>query len=267
MNEFPTLLADWQAFIHSGFDFAAFSPDLYRYLTMYCSFISHYDRHRFWEHYFDSDAARLSRFLNQFGGDRLSAEYGRQSWSQRPGEAADLNQQLCQTMAQVYPTLQTALRELISQQYEAEKWAYLQNQAQSGQASAQAIALLGQQYERAIKRADFFDYFMVIAEVRQYLREALASATAPQSQACFLDALPALRQSAWQAVTQNGTVAQIAHLTLRQAEEALTVSEASLQRQRRLAYPHLLAQAEPEAQVQPAEQKQQRTKHLTLSHD
>ena len=104
------VLRAWQRFIRSGFELEKFTEATYHHVIQHCSFIAHYDRGGFWDFYFNSAPGDLARFLNQFGGDRRSAEYGFMgtSWMKGP-TGDDLNQAMCQEMEVVYPALAQVL--------------------------------------------------------------------------------------------------------------------------------------------------------------
>ncbi|MBE7556818.1 MAG: hypothetical protein HS126_37725 [Anaerolineales bacterium] len=104
------ILADWQRFITSGFKKLFFSRDLYRFLHHNCDFIAHTNQETFWAYYFNSEVNRLRAFLNQFGGNGHSAEYGTRAWFNGP--AADLKQAMCQEMVRLYPPLLQVLQDL-----------------------------------------------------------------------------------------------------------------------------------------------------------
>jgi hypothetical protein len=104
------ILADWQRFITSGFKKLFFTRDLYRFLHHGCDFIAHTNQETFWAYYFNSDANRLRAFLNQFGGNGYSAEYGSHAWLDNP--AADLKGAMCQAMARLYAPLLQVLEDL-----------------------------------------------------------------------------------------------------------------------------------------------------------
>jgi hypothetical protein len=86
---------------------------LYQHLIQHASFIAHWNRYGFWQHYFGSDARRLAAFLAQFGGDRQSVEYGATWWL--GGTAADLNEAMCREMEVIYPALLRVLNDLDAQ--------------------------------------------------------------------------------------------------------------------------------------------------------
>ncbi len=104
------LLSDWQRFIHSGFKFHCFSGELYRWLGRFTGFIAHTNQATFWGYYFDGPLVRLRLFLNQFGGNFQSAEYGTDAWLDGP--AADLKAAMCREMSLVYGAMSQVLQDL-----------------------------------------------------------------------------------------------------------------------------------------------------------
>ncbi len=106
------VLRAWRRFIRGGFRYSQFSKALYKHLHLHCSFIAHYNRYGFWQHYFDSDARRLAAFLAQFGGDGLSVEYGTRLWLGEREVASDLNRAMCREMEVIYPALLQVLNDL-----------------------------------------------------------------------------------------------------------------------------------------------------------
>lgn len=104
------VLRAWRRFIRGGFRYSEFTAALYQHLIQHASFIAHWNRYGFWQHYFGSDARRLAAFLAQFGGDRQSVEYGATWWL--GGTAADLNEAMCREMEVIYPALLQVLNDL-----------------------------------------------------------------------------------------------------------------------------------------------------------
>jgi hypothetical protein len=112
------VLRAWRRFIRGGFEWEKFTEATYHHVIQHCSFIAHYDRGGFWDFYFNSDHPNdLARFLNQFGGDKRSAEYGWTGWLKGP-TGADLNQAMCREMEVIYPALVQVLDGL-TRQYQA----------------------------------------------------------------------------------------------------------------------------------------------------
>ena len=104
------ILADWQRFSTGGFKKLFFTRDLYRFLHHNCGFTAHTSQETFWGYTCNSEVGRLRAFLNQFGGNGLSAEYGTQAWLDGP--AADLKQAMCQVMVHLYAPLLQVLEDL-----------------------------------------------------------------------------------------------------------------------------------------------------------
>ena len=85
------VLAQWRRFLQTlardsddgDRPFQAFGQALYEHLIQHCSFIAHYNRLGFFEHYFEHGDDTL-RFLRQFdrrtNPDGLSTEYGWCCW-------------------------------------------------------------------------------------------------------------------------------------------------------------------------------------------
>ncbi len=111
------VLRAWRRFIRGGFEWGKFTEATYHHVIQHCSFIAHYDRGGFWDFYFNSDPKHLVRFLEQFGGDKRSAEYGWTWWLKGP-TGADLNQAMCWEMEGIYPALVQVLDGL-ARQYQA----------------------------------------------------------------------------------------------------------------------------------------------------
>jgi hypothetical protein len=70
-----------------------FTKRLYTYLTLYCSFIAHYDIWGFYQTYFIK-GEQVERFFRQFDAEAgcISVEYGGTGW--KSGDCADLNSAL-----------------------------------------------------------------------------------------------------------------------------------------------------------------------------
>lgn len=85
-----TILRAWIRFLKSGLRFDQFTKALYDHLIQHCSFIAHYNRAEFYNHYFeagDSTAFFLSQFDSR--GRCLSVEYGGCHWLS--GDYEDVN--------------------------------------------------------------------------------------------------------------------------------------------------------------------------------
>ena len=104
------ILADWQRFIAGGFKKLFFTRELYRFLHHNCGFAAHSNPDTFWACYFNSEVIRLRAFLNQFGGNRRSIEFGTPAWLDGP--AADLKLAMCQEMTRLVAPLLQVLEDL-----------------------------------------------------------------------------------------------------------------------------------------------------------
>lgn len=93
-KEKATILRQWKRFIEKGFRFEDFTKELYKHLTLHCSFIAHFDKGGFYNTYFEHPEDTI-RFLQQFDADFAfkSVEYGGVWWMQ--GEYADINKAMC----------------------------------------------------------------------------------------------------------------------------------------------------------------------------
>ncbi len=101
---------DWRRFI-CGFKPQFFSQALYGFLYQNCGFRKRQDgAAAFWGFYFNGDVQHLRMFMNQFGGNKQSAEYVTDQWTGRP--AADLKEAMCQEMARLYEPLMQVLKDL-----------------------------------------------------------------------------------------------------------------------------------------------------------
>ena len=87
------VLRAWTRFLKSGCTKAQFTKDLYHHLSQHCSFIAHFDRHGFYNVYFDRITPDLFRFFDQFDPQQpgVSAEYGTTHWLSKHNTGADLN--------------------------------------------------------------------------------------------------------------------------------------------------------------------------------
>jgi hypothetical protein len=104
------ILADWQRFWAGGFRQLYFNRALYRFLVHACSYTVHQDQATFYRTFFGSESLRLRLFINQFAGDKRSAEYGTTAWLDGP--AADLKQALCRTAEPLFAPLSQVLDDL-----------------------------------------------------------------------------------------------------------------------------------------------------------
>ena len=104
------ILADWRRFWIGGFKEQFFSNNLYGFLCQACSFGRKQDRSTFYQTQFAAESLRLKIFMNQFAGDKRSAEYGTTAWLDGP--ASDLKQAMCREAERLYPPLSQVLDDL-----------------------------------------------------------------------------------------------------------------------------------------------------------
>lgn len=104
------ILDDWKRFIYSGFKKSRFTPELHHFLVSTCAFTPRYNPDYFWATYFSAEILRLRAFLNQFGGNGQSAEFGATAWL--GGPAADLKAAMCHELSQVYEPICQVLADL-----------------------------------------------------------------------------------------------------------------------------------------------------------
>jgi hypothetical protein len=104
------LLNDWTRFIYSGFKKLLFTPELHRFLIAECAFTARYSPNYFWAYYFNSEILRLRAFLNQFGGNGQSADFGTIAWL--GGPATDLKGAMCREMSLIYEPICQVLADL-----------------------------------------------------------------------------------------------------------------------------------------------------------
>ena len=99
-----TVLRAWIRFLKCGLRFDQFTKALYDHLIQHCSFIAHYNRAGFYNHYFeagDSTAFFLSQFDSR--GRCLSVEYGGRHWLS--GDYEDLNRAMIAEGEPIIPSL------------------------------------------------------------------------------------------------------------------------------------------------------------------
>ena len=85
------ILMDWEKFLKNGCKPDDFTNNLYKYLSLHCEFIAHFDRAGFHATYFTNPEMTV-KFVNQFNpkGNGMSVEYRSDSWLK--GEHADINE-------------------------------------------------------------------------------------------------------------------------------------------------------------------------------
>jgi hypothetical protein len=104
------LITDWIFFILSGFTWPTFTPNLYRFLHGYCQYSAQDSPETFWVFWF-KNPQHFRAFLNQFGGNKMSAERGMYDWFHSRA-ARDLKQAMCEEMGQVYGAIIQVLTDL-----------------------------------------------------------------------------------------------------------------------------------------------------------
>lgn len=79
----------WQNFLVHSFARRFFTKDLYKHLTLHCSFIAHFNLDGFYGTYFDPLGQATLRFIDQFDGalPGVSAEYGDTYWCRSGNDA------------------------------------------------------------------------------------------------------------------------------------------------------------------------------------
>lgn len=91
-----------------------FTEALYHHLIQHCSFIAHYNRGGFFQHYFDRQEMTL-KFLSQFDGRGpcLSVEYGMDYWIRRGNDVCreyyDINAEMVRIAMGFIPGIQERL--------------------------------------------------------------------------------------------------------------------------------------------------------------
>jgi hypothetical protein len=110
------ILSDWRHFILNGFKRPWLTDNLFDYLFQRCGLTEYMSAHQFWEQYVNSDANRLAKLIQQFGGDRRHALDNSHAWLN--GATADLKAALCDEMTPLAPPLLQVLADL-QQQHEA----------------------------------------------------------------------------------------------------------------------------------------------------
>jgi hypothetical protein len=90
------VLHAWARFLKGGCLKSQFTEDLYNHLTQHCSFIAHFDRHGFYNFYFERITPDLARFFDQFDPRKpgISAEYGMTYWLNDGHTGTDLNREM-----------------------------------------------------------------------------------------------------------------------------------------------------------------------------
>ena len=110
------VLSSWKRFLRNGHRQEDFTERLYKHLTLHCSFIAHYSRSGFYQHYFTESEMTL-KFLSQFDqrGPCLSVEYGGDYWLRNGNDVSreyyDINGMMVKVGALFIPDLQVKLHE------------------------------------------------------------------------------------------------------------------------------------------------------------
>jgi hypothetical protein len=113
------VLLQWRRFLKAlaqdspdeGPLYGAFTPALYEHLIQHCSFIAHYNRQGFFEHYFEHGDDTLT-FLRQFdrrtNPDGSSTEYGSCCWLH--DEYRDINEAMRDVATELAPVITATAR-------------------------------------------------------------------------------------------------------------------------------------------------------------
>ncbi len=111
------VLRAWKRFLKGGCTKSQFTEDLYHHLSQHCSFIAHFNRHGFYDFYFDGPSPDVLRFLDQFDPNQpgISAEYGTTHWLSSHSTGADLNHAMRKTAWPHVQTLRKKFAERIRQ--------------------------------------------------------------------------------------------------------------------------------------------------------
>jgi hypothetical protein len=111
------VLRAWKKFVTLGPELHLFTQTLYRHLMQHCSFIAHYDRMGFYNHYF-SDPEMTLTFFKQFDVDNwfTSVEYGDHWWYENE-DNGDLARAMCNVFELVKKETYEELYEKIVQKY------------------------------------------------------------------------------------------------------------------------------------------------------
>ena len=109
------VLSAWKQFLRNGLRYDDFSDRLYKHLTLHCSFIAHYNKAGFYQHYF-TDPEMALKFLGQFdqNGPGLSVEYGTEAWLRNGNDVSqqyhDINGMMVRVGALFIPIIQAGLK-------------------------------------------------------------------------------------------------------------------------------------------------------------
>lgn len=121
-EEKEAVLKSWERFIRAMAEgkseddlIRLFSQGLYNHLIQHCSFIAHYNRAGFFQHYFAEPEMTL-KFLRQFDGRGpcLSVEYGMDYWIRNGNDVCreyyDINQEMVCIATEHIPVIQARLQ-------------------------------------------------------------------------------------------------------------------------------------------------------------
>jgi len=108
------VLRAWVRFLECGCSKNQFTEALYHHLSQHCSFIAHYDRHGFYDFYFERQTPELFRFFDQFDPQKpgVSTEYGTTHWLSAHNTGADLNAAMCEAAGPYLGSLRRQFAEL-----------------------------------------------------------------------------------------------------------------------------------------------------------
>ena len=197
------VLADWNTFIHSGFRREHFTDKLYKHLTVHCGLSARVNINEFWANYFNSVAAPLATFFNQFGGTKVSAESRWLDW--RGGNAGDLKEAMIALAEDFWPVFESVLTGYAQECYEAEKWAdaqLYQDKLPGSMQSAQTLSHMGLIFELTFPFEVYLDYLPVDEELRRRLSNRAVRPADPAPP----PAVAAIQTAQW---NLNGRAAQL----------------------------------------------------------
>ena len=180
------VLRAWQDFIRNGFQYEDFSDALYQHLIQHASFIAHFNRHTFWQVYFNNTFGYFARFINQFGGDLRSAELAFDDWMEsRTG--CDLNAALINDMRLFFVQFIDILEASAIAAYDTQKWSALKELSTSD-TEAKTLKALAVLFEETYPLDDFARHQSVTPEVRDKLRVAIEAQLADGTADSFFEA-------------------------------------------------------------------------------
>ncbi len=180
------VLTDWSTFIRNGFQLEHFTSSLYNHLHLHCGFIAHYNQPTFWEYFFNADANRFLAFLNQFGGDRRSAETGMPGWwVNNVGD--DVTEAMIYEMSLIHDELAEALISEADARYTNQKWTEinkhwdeLATDSNPNGPNTHTLSSLAKAYEQALPFEVYGNYMQIKPESREGLHQMIEQTTLPQ---------------------------------------------------------------------------------------